>query len=260
MADGFFSLFKPVGATMLAKSLGATTLIEFLGVTTLVESRDTATVLPFITRTGIGAAAAGAGTVVMTSNYPIISIGGVPAHRVMMSIFYPKNTDDDNDNLPPDPATVPEEYRLTGQAFLAIIKSWDVRTYNPPGTDCTSWLREIRDTCEQYGIPACQQALCAIRFMRADCNEAARAAGCYDMTWDELTLWLRQHDRTLYIPILTSAPYSQISQVRIGRVQTVPVLSFHPEDSLLTSGPQGGSRNCKRISWKYENSATSQRN
>jgi len=31
--------------------------------------------------------------------------------------------------------------------------------------------------------------------MRADCKEAAHAAECYDMTWDEFAEWVRLYDR-----------------------------------------------------------------
>ena len=117
-------------------------------------------------------------------------------------VVVPKNQSvDGGSNGNQQDTTVPEEYLLTHQAILVIVKSWDVGTYNPPGTNCTSWLGKIHNFCDQYGIPDTQRAPCAMHHMRADCKEAAHSARCYDMTWEEFTVWLRQHDRELRILI-----------------------------------------------------------
>ena len=115
------------------------------------------------------------------------------------------NNLNDNGNPPPYRLTVPEEYVLTPRAFLAIVKSWDVGAYNPPGINCTRWLGKIHSFCELYEVPVSQQALCAMHHMRTDCNEAANAAGCYDMTWDRFTVWLHRYDRKLRTPMFAGA-------------------------------------------------------
>lgn len=98
--------------------------------------------------------------------------------------------DDDGDPPPHDPITS-EEYLLTSRAILTIVKSWDVGIYNPLQTNCTAWLDDIHSFCEQYGVPITQRASCAMHHMNTDYQEAALDAGCYNMTWDELTVWLR---------------------------------------------------------------------
>ena len=131
-----------------------------------------------------------------TTDQPVDSIGGGTLQQAGESI----GRGDGNGNPPPPyDTTIPEEYLLTHQAILAIVKSWDVGTYNPPGTNCASWLSKIRDLCDQYGIPDAQRAPCAMHHMRADCKKTAHTARCYDMTWEEFTVWLRQHDRELHV-------------------------------------------------------------
>ena len=124
-------------------------------------------------------------------------------HEAADSVGPGGNPDDDNGNPPPYHA-LPQEYCLKPQAILAIVKSWDVGTYNPPGTNCTHWLYKIHNHCERYGIPVSQRALCAMHRMRTDCKEAAHAAECYDMTWDGYTAWLHRYDGELDILISIS--------------------------------------------------------
>ena len=104
--------------------------------------------------------------------------------------------DDDKDDPPPYHYVVPREYRLTLPAVEAIVKSWEsqVVPYNPPGTNVSGWLSKMRKLSEEYGIPASQQAVCAMHPMRIDCRAEAHTAGCYDMTWDQFTTWLLQYD------------------------------------------------------------------
>ena len=192
-AGSLFSLLQPTTTTT------AVTLLRSVGVTVAFQPAAAATVLPSVGAllTGAGAATTGAGVVVATTNgQPGTSISTELLHQAAECVSRDDNPDDDDDgNLPPYRAAVPEEYLLTPQATLAIVKSWDVWTYNPPGTNCTSWLRKIHKFCERYGIPLTQRAACAMHHMRADCRGAAHAAGCYDMTWDEFTVWLCRYDR-----------------------------------------------------------------
>ena len=219
-AGGLFSLLQPAGATGLLQSMGTTALLQ---------SGGTATVLSSVGATVAGAATTSAGVVLTVNGEPIASASRDLLQEAVESVQHCDNPDDGEKGIPPpDHATVTEKYLLTLLAILAIVKSWDVGTYDPPGTNCTSWLCEVHGLCKQYGVPLAQRALCAMHRMRADCKEAAHNAKCHDMTWDEFTAWLCQYDRKLYIPILTSAPYSRIPQVRTERAQIVPVLSFHP--------------------------------
>ena len=108
---------------------------------------------------------------------------------------HPGGGDDNGDGgLPPYHQSIPQEYLLTDRAVQAIVKSWDITAYNPPGTDAASWLRRVRKLCEAYGVPVTQQALCAMHHMRAECREAAHAAKCYEMTWDQFTKWILKYD------------------------------------------------------------------
>ena len=105
-----------------------------------------------------------------------------------------KSENDNNDSAIPYGG-----YLLTSLTVLAIVKAWDVGTYDPPRSDCAKWLDEVHDVCERYGIPPKQRASCASHRMRADCKEAVHAAGCYNMTWDEFTAWVRQYDGKFYV-------------------------------------------------------------
>ena len=202
---GLFSLLHSTGAATLLQSTGAATLLKSAGAATLLKSAGTTVILPSVgtATTGAGVVSAGAGAVVVaTNNQPVNSIGGGTLHQAVESI----GRDDDNGNHPPPYDTAaPEEYLLTHQAILAIVKSWDVGTYNPPGTNCTNWMGKIYNLCDQYGIPDTQRAPCAMHHMRADCKEAAHTARCYDMKWDGFTVWLRQYDRELLIMLSLSS-------------------------------------------------------
>jgi len=165
MTGGIFSLLQSAGATMILPSAG--TIFA-------------------------GAATTGAGLAVMNGESvaasELLSDSVARSHR-------PGNGDDDNDGGPPPyHQTVPQVYLLTPQAVRAIVKSWDITAYNPPGMGVASWLGKVRKLCEAYGVPVTQRALCAMHHMRADCREAARAAGCYDMNWDQFATWLLEYD------------------------------------------------------------------
>ena len=102
----------------------------------------------------------------------------------------------DDNNPPPHQQATPQGYLLTPPTVEAIVRSWVIVLYNPPGTGTNAggWLSRVRNFCEQYEVPATQRALCAMHHMRVDCREAARAAGCYDMTWDQFAVWLHVYD------------------------------------------------------------------
>ena len=189
VSGGIFSLLQSVGATAAAQpvTIAATTVLPSVGT---------------IFTGATGAAATGTGVFVATKDNPGISISCELFHKAAESVVPDDDPDDGLDNdekgdLPPYRATILEEYLLTPQATLAIVKSWDAWTYNPPGTNCTSWLRKIHNLCERYGVPLTQRAACAMHHMRADCKQAACDAKCYDMSWTEFTAWLRQFDRKL---------------------------------------------------------------
>ena len=173
------------------------------GLFSLLQSAGATMVLPSVGTIFTGAAATGVGVAVAT-NDQLGTSNSELLHRAADTIPRGNNPDDDDGNLPPYRAAgVPEVYLLTPRAILAIARAWEVGTYNPPGTNCAGWLRSIHTSCERYGIPIAQRALCAMHHMRADCKEAARAAGCYDMMWDELTAWVHMYDRKLHILVRT---------------------------------------------------------
>lgn len=188
MTGGIFSLLQSAGVAAATQPVTAAAVLPSMGV---------------LFSGATGAAATGTGVFVATNDQPGPGIrselfqkaakSGIPGEDLEDDLG-----DDEKGNLPPYRATIPEEYILTPQATLAIVKSWDVWTYNPPGTNCTSWLRKIHTCCERYGIPLTQRAACAVYHMRTDCKEAACNAECYDMTWDEFATWLRQYDRKLH--------------------------------------------------------------
>jgi len=155
-----------------------------------------------------GAATTRAGILVAANARPrVTSTNSKFLQRAAESIADGDNPDDDkNRNPPPRRAAAPEEYLLTPRAILAIVKSWDIGTYNPPGTDCASWLGEVHNVCERYEIPTSQRARCAAHRIRADCKEAAHAAGCYKMAWDDFAVWLLQYDCKFHTLTVTSAP------------------------------------------------------
>ena len=169
-----------------------------------LQSAGTATIMPSI-GTILTGAATGTGILVATTNaQSATSTSSEILEQAAKSLAdSEKPNDDDNGNPPPYRATDPEEYLLAPRAILAIIKSWNVRTYNPPQTNCTTWLSDMHNFCEQYEIPIPQRASCAMHHMSTDCKEAALDAGCCNMTWDEFTVWLRQYDRRLRVLILS---------------------------------------------------------
>ena len=127
-------------------------------------------------------------------------------HQAVESIAHRGNPNDEGGNPPPYRATPPEEELLTPHAILAIVKAWDVGTYTPPWTNCTSWLSDMDRVCDRYGIPFAQRAACAMRLMKPDCRGAAHTSGCYDMSWDEFRVWLQIYDRKSGILVLTGVP------------------------------------------------------
>ena len=114
---------------------------------------------------------------------------------------------DNNAGPPPYSQATPHEYLLTKLAIEAIVKSWDIPSFNPPGTDAAYWLSRLRDSCEVYGVPLTQRALCATYLMRTDCREAANAAGCHDMTWDQFTTWLLRYDGAC---VISNVPFMDV--------------------------------------------------
>ena len=108
---------------------------------------------------------------------------------------HPGGGDDNSDGgLPPYHQSIPQEYLLTDRAVQAIVKSWDISEYNPPGMDAASWLGRVHKLCEAYGVPVTQRALCAMHHMRTDCQEEAYATECYEMTWDQFAKWILKYD------------------------------------------------------------------
>lgn len=172
-----------------------------------LQSAGTTAVMPSIGTLLTGAATTGTGILVATTNAQSdTSISSEILQQAAESLAdseKPGDDDDDDDrNPPPYRATDPEEYRLTPRAILAIIKSWEVQTYKPPKTNCTTWLGDVHNFCEQYGIPIPQRASCAMHHMSANCKEAALDAGCCNMIWDEFTVWLHHYDRRLSVLVL----------------------------------------------------------
>ena len=159
-------------------------------------------VLPSVGTILTGTAATGAGISLMKNGESVVTneilSDSIPfGHR-------PGGADDDDDDdddsaPPPYDQTGPKTYLFTSNAVQAIVKSWGVAPYNPPGTDVVGWMGKVRRRCEVYRVPDTQQALCAMLNMRADCREAANAAGCYDMTWDQFTKWLLKLDGAYYL-------------------------------------------------------------
>ena len=164
-------------------------------------------VLPSVGAIFTGVAATGAGAAVVNSDGQPVTVARTELLRQVADSIDNDDDDDDSDgNPPPYRATIPEEYLFTPQAILAIVKVWDVGTYNPPWTNFTGWLGKVHRTCDRYGIPAAQRAPCAMHHLRADCREAAHTSGCYDMTWEEFTAWLRQYDRKFHVLTLIGIP------------------------------------------------------
>jgi hypothetical protein len=171
---GLFSLLQSAGATMVLPSVGA----MFAGAAT----------------TGAGIAVLSKGESVVTEEILSGPLAGGQG---------PGTGADDDDSDPPSYSqAVPREHIFTDEAFLAIVKSWDIGPYNPPGTDGPGWLNRIRKFCEVYEVPLTQRTLSAMHHMRADCQQAAHAAECYDMAWDEFTTWFLKYDGVYFISAL----------------------------------------------------------
>ena len=170
------------------------------GAFSLLQSAGATMVLPSIGAIFTGTVATGAGIAVMkgetVATNDILTNSSTRAHR-------PDGPggDDDEDSDPPPYQVGPEEYLLTPPAVKAIVRSWIIAPYNPPGTNLGGWLSKVHKLCEQYEIPTTQRALCSMHHMRTDCREAAHAAECYDMTWDQFTAWLSKYDGMCYFDI-----------------------------------------------------------
>ena len=162
-----------------------------------LQSAGTTTIIPSIGTVLTGAATTGAGVLVATTGaQSAASNNSESLHQAVESLADDEKPEDgDNGDPPLYHATASEEHFITPRAVLAIVKSWEVQTYNPSQTDCTVWLSNIHDCCERYGIPTIQRASCAMHYMSGDCKEAALDAGCCNMTWDKFTVWLHQYDR-----------------------------------------------------------------
>ena len=174
------------------------------GIFSLLQSAGATMVLPSIGTILTGAATTGAGVAVATSDDQPVPCSDL-LHEIAESLAHNDNPNDNGVN-PPRHRTVPEEYLLTPLAILAIVKAWDVGTYNPPETSFTSWLSRVHKTCVRYEIPTAQRARCAVHHLRADYKEAARTSGCDDMTWEEFKVWLRQYGRKLPVLISIGVP------------------------------------------------------
>lgn len=185
---------------MLTCSLGsiAATIQSIL----LLQSASATVALPLAGTIFVGTATTSTGAAV--TNGESVTAGELPpdsiarGHRPDGDNDDKYDKDNDGDPSPPYHRTIPQEYLLMPQAIQAIVKSWNITTYNPPGMDIEGWLGRVHKLCEVYGVPVTQRALCAMHYMRADCREAACAAGCYDMTWDEFTTWLVHYDGVCY--------------------------------------------------------------
>jgi len=151
---GLFSLLQSAGATMVLPSVG--------------------TVLTGVATTGVGIAA-------VTSESATIDVADSFTRSHHSSKGSPHQT-------------ASQEYLLTPRAIQAIVKSWSIAPYNPPGTNAADWLASVRDLCEVYEVPVTQRARCSMYLMRDDCRKAADAARCHDMTWDQFTAWLLKYD------------------------------------------------------------------
>jgi len=164
------------------------------GLFSLLQSAGATMVLPSVATIFTGAAATGVGIAVV--NGESVTTGELLADSIARGHRPDGDGDDKDDDGGPPPyhQTTPLEYPLTPQAVQAIVKSWDITVYNPPGMNVAGWLNRVHRLCEAYEVPVAQRALCAMHRMRADCREAARVAGCYDMTWDLFTTWLLRYD------------------------------------------------------------------
>ena len=183
------------GAAVSYQSLICSTATR-VALMSLQSAGTTGVVMPSVGTILTGAATTGSGALVVATNAKsVTSTSGEVLKQAAESVVHDEKLGGDLGSPPPYSATAPEEYFLAPRAIIAIVKSWDIQMYNPPRTECTTWLSDVHDLCERYEIPASQQASCAMHHMGNDCHEAAIGAGCCNMTWDEFTVWLRQYDR-----------------------------------------------------------------
>jgi len=164
------------------------------GLFSLLQSAGATMVLPPVGAILAGAATIGAGIAVIRNESA--TTGKLLSDSIARGHHPGDHNDDDNDDGGPPPydQTIPQEYLLTPYAIQAIVKLWCITVYNPPGIGAAGWLARVHKHCDQYEVPLKQRALCAMHHMRADCQEAAHAAGCYDMMWNQFTKWLLLYD------------------------------------------------------------------
>lgn len=194
------------GTTITYNSIAYASAARLLALPALQFAGGTVTVIPTVGAVLTGATTTGAGVLVASNDgQPDTS---TDTRRLQQAGEQFTNCDksDDGGNPPRYSVIAHDEYLLTPLAVLAIVKSWGVVTYDPLRTDCARWLDKVHDVCEQYEIPSKQRARCASHHMRADSKEAVLAAGCYNMTWDEFVVWLRQYDGRLSNLTLLSVP------------------------------------------------------
>ena len=172
------------------------------GLLSLIPSAGATMVLPLVRAILTSTATTGVRMILMKAGEAVVTDG------VLSNLFArghrPDGADDNgnDDSGPPSyHQTVPQEYLLTPPAVKAIVKSWDVPPYNPPVTVVVGWSTKVRSLCELYRVPVTQRTMCAMHNMSGDCWEAASAAGCYDMTWDQFTTWLFKYDAVCYLKI-----------------------------------------------------------
>ena len=108
---------------------------------------------------------------------------------------------DESDDPPPYSEVNPDEYLLKPRALQAIAKSWEITPYDTFETFVPYWLYRLNNFCELYGVPVTQRTQCAMHHMGTN-REAANAAGCHDMTWDQFRMWLLKYDGASYLKVL----------------------------------------------------------
>jgi hypothetical protein len=186
------------GAAFTYESIafGAATRLLASSAFNIAGGAATATAMPTVGALLSGATTGAGILVVSTDDQPDIPTSDDFLQQARERIADCEKTNDDDNRC-----TTHEEYLLTPHAVLAIVKAWEIETYDPPKTDCASWLGKVHDVCEEYAIPVKQRTCCASHRMREDCREAVLAAGCYNMTWDEFAAWIRRYDGISYVLI-----------------------------------------------------------
>ena len=144
---------------------------------------NSSTIVPF------GIDSTGAGALIATANaHPETSLSTKLLQNAIESMSHDEKPNNDAENPLPYRATASKEYLPTPRAIPAIVKSWNVQTYDPPRTNCMTWLGDIHSLCEKYGILVTQRVSCAMHHMSTGHQAAALNADCCDMTWDEFTV------------------------------------------------------------------------